>query len=1017
MLLQFLPDFPLISDPTDFGELNNEILVHPDVQENLDQWPQLRDKTSIVLQRLAVEGQTRIIKRIGEGINRGWRRSPLGGGGGMQYYLWWAISGATPLVGEEWPRYRERNCIAIRAIRHHDDHRPLNPGAPGDYYHINQCDIDGGDKGSFGNPWTEEQRGFASDDSPVRVLHGLPGSGKTWGLWKAVESRNNQRVLYITYSGELARNARRRFRSFAPSNVDVNCLDFITFLSRICKFDVNRPTLEESRVKLAELLRDSKVFADVLGPWSDRHVALHAVLRADIFGAVIPGTNDSIPLGRMYRLADKAFRIQRSNDYRESGLWQRLPRPLRKKTSADYLLGVLNAVEDVEAWETVFPELAACFQAFERLRTDALSKRSFDYDRIVIDEIQDLTLLEISVVVELCKAISRNRPQAPWLLVAGDDGQTVLPTGFDWGATNDLLANDLQNPEDYHLEDNLRSSTRLAAVVNRASSYYKDMPRDIRPTNQQHTIDDDIADVEIFHVEISDSSVAVWLLEQLDGLEDLAILIPDNNIPAWVPQDLRNVALTPAECKGMEYQTVCVLDPGRVLKRLDQSNDKETKFSELDLFARRTAVDQFRVAVSRATQRLIFADFNADDRELALSHKLLGEYKPRSPQEMVEYLIDAGRTPEERALVLAKEARDLFEQAPARSWQRIRQAVAVIDSPGFPSVELPDLCTDIRLDLLSIACQMLVRGVVQTNDQNEFLRNAEIAIDGLQDQRVRNAFTAFTQWSSDRDSAPFTLLDTTFSLDGDTEWIHGALSSVSQTLQRSIENYASDPAQAHRYADSVERWLSVTDYIGDQNEKARALRREAVSTLLSHNKVDDAERVLSKVTPSDFHLTGRLREAQARFEEATEAFTKAGLIEDANRNRRSLAVQQEKDEYYREAAKNFERLEATEDALRNWRQFGNWQESQGDHQAAAKTFEHAKLHGDALRNWRVIGNLEKAILLVDDDADRKDLQWILDLEDLIKQRPPRHGDRLTEFEHKRLSDSLRLLNTPADPTA
>ena len=50
------------------------------------------------------------------------------------------------------------------------------------------------------------------------------------------------------------------------------------------------------------------------------------------------------------------------------------------------------------------------------------------------------------MVVELCLAIARRRGHAPWLLAAGDDGQTVRPSGFDWGALNDLLAGRLDAP-------------------------------------------------------------------------------------------------------------------------------------------------------------------------------------------------------------------------------------------------------------------------------------------------------------------------------------------------------------------------------------------------------------------------------------------------------------------------------------------------------------------------------------------------------------------------------------------
>ena len=87
-----------------------------------------------------------------------------------------------------------------------------------------------------------------------------------------------------------------------------------------------------------------------------------------------------------------------------------------------------------DAFVCIFPELAAAATAIRRLRDDELPEGFAEFDRVVVDEVQDLTLLETAVVVELCLAIARRRGHAPWLLAAGDDGQTVRPSGFDWGA-------------------------------------------------------------------------------------------------------------------------------------------------------------------------------------------------------------------------------------------------------------------------------------------------------------------------------------------------------------------------------------------------------------------------------------------------------------------------------------------------------------------------------------------------------------------------------------------------------
>ena len=54
------------------------------------------------------------------------------------------------------------------------------------------------------------QAAFETDQSPVRVLRGRPGSGKTTALWRAIEARSDESVLYVTWSARLRRSAEER---------------------------------------------------------------------------------------------------------------------------------------------------------------------------------------------------------------------------------------------------------------------------------------------------------------------------------------------------------------------------------------------------------------------------------------------------------------------------------------------------------------------------------------------------------------------------------------------------------------------------------------------------------------------------------------------------------------------------------------------------------------------------------------------------------------------------------------
>ena len=149
------------------------------------------------------------------------------------------------------------------------------------------------------------------------------------------------------------------------------------------------------------------------GPWENRDAALHAEVRAMLLGLAVPGDTDSIPAGGLVRLSDATYRDRRAG---HEGVG---------RAAASALLKVAEHVGP-DAFVGIFPELAAATAAVRRLRDGELPEGFAEFDRVVVDEVQDLTLLETAVVVELCLAIARRRGHAPWLLAAGDDGQPCV---------------------------------------------------------------------------------------------------------------------------------------------------------------------------------------------------------------------------------------------------------------------------------------------------------------------------------------------------------------------------------------------------------------------------------------------------------------------------------------------------------------------------------------------------------------------------------------------------------------
>ena len=79
-----------------------------------------------MLQHLAANGRSTVVKGC-RNDNKGWRRSPLGGNNGMQWYLWWTPASGAAATGLDAPE----DAILIRDVRQHDDHSTLKAGKAG----------------------------------------------------------------------------------------------------------------------------------------------------------------------------------------------------------------------------------------------------------------------------------------------------------------------------------------------------------------------------------------------------------------------------------------------------------------------------------------------------------------------------------------------------------------------------------------------------------------------------------------------------------------------------------------------------------------------------------------------------------------------------------------------------------------------------------------------------------------------------------------------------------------------
>ena len=784
---------------------------------------------------------------------------------------------------------------------------PLHAGdTVADYFHLRQEDMDGSDDTFVASPWTDQQLDFVASSDPVRTVYGYPGSGKTTALWRAIESRDDERVLYASWSRELVRFAGEHLAAFAPSGVEVIHHDFLTLLGTICGYDIPRLTQERSTSALADAIGQARIGRATLGPWADRVDALYAEMRAVLFGMAVEDSRATTTAEGLRRLADSVYLSMRGD---EDGLGPRAARSLLK---------VAASLEGRGAFGDIFPELAGAAISLDRLRANRLPDGFSGLDRVVVDEAQDLTLVEIGVFVELCRAIARHRGHSPRLLLAGDEGQTVRPSGFDWGALNGLLADRLGRPGEFPLEAKLRSPEPISAVIENASRMYSGLARGLRPSNQRHLPEGDAVDARLFHVEVPGEPGALDLIGRLSTIDNLVIVVIDAVVPGWVRGELRSVVLTPQAVKGLEYQAVCVLNPGKALRSMMEPVSEHAVSPNLDLHLKRTSMDRFRVALSRATETLVFLDVGAGDEERALSGGMLGPAAVRcSPDDLVELLGEDDATPEETVLSRIRESRELVDDEPAAAWNRAVQSFNLLGRADLPN-GVADLSVrrEAHENLLHVGSRILVDGAGTREDREETVQLCLTAAEAMGAADV-HAFRELHAWIDGQRDTPLDLLEALIAPDvGPRLWLGNALASAYQALQSGIEGAASDPDLAGRFTGEVDRWLELGGYAGDLAASADDLRLAAFETLLEADAPGAARRVLGLVETETAARAAGEREGEQRWMSAVILYERAGMAGESNRAR-STGVRDllESGESLMESESHPEAIEALNTAL------------------------------------------------------------------------------------------------------
>jgi len=428
----------------------HKVMLHHQLLEELKAGVEFYCKrATLVISQLVINPDGVDIKGT-TGVNKGWRRTRLGGNGGSHYYLWWTTSGSAPAKGIA-PKSEEL-VYYVRCTRHHDDTDQALKFGNIDHY---QAIADRLALEELPSPWTPDQLTFIKAYSdPVRLLKGTPGTGKTTSLWRAVDEALDARVLYLTWSKDLATNASAHFTQMTSKQTQVDAQHLTAFLQRFQQTadegDAPRQSVAKQRETFATHLpkiRDYKLRAEVeaevelyfglvrawvvgRAPWDMTRAVEGLQSRAELakraqergteevkarFTALIRELKEE---GAERDDDEVAVQVSRNESVAEAEQeesllrsWDQVIREPLKTAKKIYKAMKLTEAEEAE----LFPELVLARDALAQLRDPNYLSRGalrelFPYQKIVIDEVQDLTPLELEVVIALCQpqaAVSR----------------------------------------------------------------------------------------------------------------------------------------------------------------------------------------------------------------------------------------------------------------------------------------------------------------------------------------------------------------------------------------------------------------------------------------------------------------------------------------------------------------------------------------------------------------------------------------------------------------------------------
>ena len=421
-------------------------------------------------------------------------------------------------------------------------------------------------------------------DSPPYFVAGSAGSGKsTITLRKLLNLEENQefynmsKVLYLTANRYLKDNSYEQYLEFRKSNIKIG--NFFTLKEFLCKF------LNISSKQIVEFSKFKEFFIFSYPNRKKFELSIEEIyseINGIIKGLMIKGGADNwnrdlsrlslsledyLNLSSKYSTLNEEQRIFFYEVCQKYNLW------LKKNNLFD-----LNDLS-IE-----------------------LLKNNITFDFIIIDEIQDLTELQIFALTSLVK----NKDN---IFLAGDIHQMINSTFFNFERIKNLFYSRYKQKVNIKiLSKNYRSCKKIVDLAN----YFGEL----RSSYIGNLGSDDYKEIAIQKDgEVNLTSVNLSLLDNAQNDAHSAIVVANESVKSELLDQLQNKhrIFTIQEIKGLEYTNI-------ICYNLSSTYQEQWK----KIFAKNAKHDQkyrkyfniFYVGITRAQENLIIMESNIDDNQV-----------------------------------------------------------------------------------------------------------------------------------------------------------------------------------------------------------------------------------------------------------------------------------------------------------------------------------------------------------------------------------------------------------------